>query len=333
MPYIEIQMWNCKTPNHQPRNGTPILSTQSNTNTSSHSNTPSSLSPQSFSLRPECINYLICNYCADPFSDCVFSCGQHHEVKICGNCMRKKNSCFYCKREMLRNYQIEEILGMISFQCEVCGQAVRMSDLARHKKICGINRVHYCSYETGEQRCSFYTDTSNAIFDHFIESHQALELSSTNDILILPHTQIQFNLRDLEKPLKSIHSLPCFTSLYHVFLLNFLGTKLLFEFLYRTSTRSFLFILRAEKELNVQLQLLVPRLSVFGQSCCLQADQVEIREGNTITFASSPPFHIDQSDTIRSICAFELDVFEVFEKYSMIHGDCRFVQFGIKLHR
>ncbi|CAG9312945.1 unnamed protein product [Blepharisma stoltei] len=329
-------MWNCSTPipNAHPRIGTPMpYSSQSKQSSASHSSTPSSLSPQSFSLRPECINYLVCNYCADPFSDYVFSCTTHHEVKICGNCMRKKNTCFYCKRDMVRNHQIEEILGMISLLCELCGQQVRMSDLSRHKKTCGVNRIHYCSYETGENRCGFYSEYANAIFTHYMECHHVAEVSGSSDVIVLPHAQIQFNLRDLEKPLKSIHSLPCFTSLYYIYILNIQGTKLLLEFLYRTSTRSFLFILRSEQQLSVQLQLLVPKVSVFGLSSCLQGDQVEYREGNTILFTSGTPMHIDQSDIIRSICAFELDVFEVFEKYSMIHGDCRFVQFGIKLHQ
>jgi len=205
-----------------------------------------------------------------------------------------------------------------------------MSDLATHKKSCGVNRMHYCAYETSEQKCGFYSDLG--IFEHYTESHLVTEISTVNDLIIIPHLQIQFNMRDLDKPLKSFHSLPCFASLYYINILNFKNTKVLFEFFYRLKTRTFLFIFRSEQPVALQLQLLVPKFSVFGLSSCLQSDQVEIREGNSTNFASNVPMHMDQSDSIRNICSFELDVFEVFEKYSLLHGDCRFVQFGVKLH-
>ena len=290
-----------------------------------------SLSPQSFSLHPECINYLTCSFCSDPFSNYVFSCPLHPEIKICTDCYRHKINCFSCKRELQRSLQVEEMLGMISISCSICGQSFRMSDYAKHRDLCETKGKFVCAFESGENRCDYCSEKSELVFSHYVVIHRVIEYNSLVDTIILPHVQLHFNLREIEKPFKTVTELPLYTSICNYAILNFQGIRILFEFLYRIPSRSFLFIARSEKQQKIQLQILVPRNSVYGISVGLQKDEIEAIEGRTTTFNEEIPLNMHTNNMIRSICAFEIDVFDMYEKYSMIHGDCRFTQYGIKL--
>lgn len=294
-------------------------------------NSTSSLSPQSFSLHPECINYLTCTFCTEPFSDCVYACPSHPDIKICTDCYRHKVFCCHCKNELKRSLQIEEMLGMISIICGLCGVSIRMSEYAHHKKLCETKGKFTCAFEAGESKCAFCTEKSDSIFTHYVVDHRVIEYNSLIDTIILPHAQLHFSPREIEKPFKTALGLPCYTSLFYNYILNFQGVKVLIEFFYRVPSRSFLLVARSEKTLRLQIQMLVPRNSVFGISMNLQRDEVETKEGQTVMFSDNQPLHMHNSNMIRSICAFEIDVFDMYEKYSLIHGDCRFTQFGIKL--
>jgi hypothetical protein len=294
-------------------------------------NSSCSLSPQSFSLHPECINYLTCNFCTEPFSGYVFACPAHPDVKICTDCYRRNIICYHCKQELTRSIQIEEMLGMISIVCTLCSQSVRMSEYASHRKSCETRGKFLCAYETGESKCSFCTEKPDFIFSHYIVDHRVLEYNSLVDTIILPHAQLHFSPREIEKPFKTALGLPCYTSLFYVYILNFQGIRVLVEFFYRVPCKSFLMIARAERNVKLQIQMLVPKTSVYGISMGLQRDEVESKEGQSVGFSDNLPLHGHNSNMIRSICAFEIDVFDMYEKYSMIHGDCRFTQFGIKI--
>ncbi|OMJ68281.1 hypothetical protein SteCoe_34320 [Stentor coeruleus] len=301
-------------------------STQTRSNSSQ-----SSLSPQSFSLHPECIHYLTCSYCTEPFSDYVYSCSSHPDVKICMDCYRKKVMCFHCKKELQRSLQVEEILGMISIACTICGNSVRMSDYSKHRIKCETRGRFTCAYEIGENKCTFCTEKSEFIYTHYIVDHHVIEYNSLVDSIVLPHAQLHFHPREIEKPFKTVSGLPCYSSVCYLYILNYQGFRVLVEFFYRIPNRSFMFVLRSEKPMKIQLQMLVPRHSVFGISMGLLNDEVEIREGKTISFSDEHPLHMNPNHMIRSICAFEIDIFDMYEKYSLIHGDCRFTQFGFKI--
>jgi hypothetical protein len=291
-----------------------------------------SLSPQSFSLHPECINYLTCNFCTEPFSDYVFSCPQHPDVKICTDCYRRKISCFHCKRELQRSLQIEEMLGMISITCGICATSFRMNEYSVHRPLCESKGKYVCAFEIGENKCSYCSERPDILFSHYLIDHRVMEYNSLGDSIVLPHVQLHFNLREIEKPFKTVTGLPSYTSIWALYLLNFQGTRILLEFLYRIPSRSFFFIARSEKSQKIQLQMLVPRNSVYGISMGLQKDEIETKEGKSIPFSDNIPLHMHANNMIRSICAFEIDIFDMYEKYSMIHGDCRFSQFGLKMY-
>lgn len=297
------------------------------------SSSQSSLSPQSFSLHPECINYLTCNFCTEPFSGYVFSCPFHPEIKVCPDCYRHRIVCCHCKKEMQRSLQVEEMLGMISITCAICSQSFRMNEYSKHRSICETKGKYHCAYEIGEIRCSFSTEKPDWIFSHYLIDHQVGEYNSLLDTIILPHVQLHFNLREIEKPFKNVTGLPCFCSLYYLYLLNFQGTRVILEFAYRITSRSYLFIARSDKVLQIQLQMLVPKHSVYGISMGIGNDEIDSKEGKTVTFANDISLYMTQNNMIRSVCAFEIDVFDMYEKYSMIHGDCRFAQFGVKIVR
>ena len=295
------------------------------------SSSHSSLSPQSFSLHPECVNYLTCNFCTEPFSDYVFSCPMHPEVKVCTDCYRRRIQCFHCKQDMKRSLQVEEMLGMISIICSICGGSYRMCDYSRHRSICEAKGRYSCAYEIGESKCTYCTEKGDILFSHYISDHHIIEYNSLVDTLILPHAQLHFNLREIEKPFKNICGLPCYSSLCYIYVLNFQGIRILLEYSYRIPSRSFLFIARSEKPQKIQLQILVPRHSVYGISMGIQNDEIETKEGKSTSFAEKVPLYLEANNMIRSICAFEIDIFDMYEKYSMIHGDCRFAQFGLKI--
>jgi hypothetical protein len=303
------------TPSSQPRSS------------SSHS----SLSPQSFSLHPECVNYLTCCFCAEPFTDSVFACPQHPDVKICSDCFRRRIVCFHCKQDFQRSPQIEEMLGMIAIICSVCTRPVRLSEYSKHRSLCETKGKFMCAFEIGETKCVFCTEKCDFLFTHYIVDHRIAEYNSLVDTIVLPHAQMHFHPREVEKPFKNTIGLPCYASLWYGYSLNFQGTRILLEFFYRIPSRSFMFIARSDRPYSIQIQMLVPQHSVYGISMGIMGDQVEVKEGKSVSFTDETPLHMHQNHMIRSICAFEIDLFDMFEKYSMIHGDCRFTQFGVKI--
>ena len=266
----------------------------------------------------------------EPFSDYVFSCPIHPEVKVCSDCYRRRVVCFHCKKEMQRSLQIEEMLGMISITCSLCGSIFRMSEYSKHKNFCETKGKHHCAFEIGEMRCKYCTEKSEIIFTHYVVDHRVPEFNSLVDTIVLPHAQLHFNLREIEKPFKTVTGLPGYSSLCYLYILNFQGNRVLLEFVYRIPSRSYIFIARSEKPQQIQLQMLVPKHSVYGISTGIQNDEIDTKEGKSIAFSEDIALHMNPNNMIRSICAFEIDVFDMYEKYSMIHGDCRFAQFGVK---
>jgi hypothetical protein len=223
------------------------------------------------------------------------------------------------------------MLGMISIICNLCGTSVRMSEYSNHRKVCESRGKFVCAFEVGENRCTFCTEKSDFIFTHYVVDHRVLEYNSLIDTIILPHAQLHFSPREIEKPFKTALGLPCYTSLFYLYILNFQGVRVLVEFFYRVPCKSFLLVARSEKTVRIQIQMLVPRNGVYGISMGFARDEVETKEGQSVNFSENQPLHMHNSNMIRSICAFEIDVFDMYEKYSMIHGDCRFAQFGIKI--
>jgi hypothetical protein len=232
---------------------------------------------------------------------------------------------------MQRSLQIEEMLQMISITCCLCSGTCRMSEYAKHRSICETRGKYHCAFEIGENRCGFSTEKTGMIFTHYVVDHRVGEYNSLVDTIILPHAQLHFNLREIEKPFKNVGGMPCYSSLCYYYILNFQGIRMVIEFIYRITTRSFLVIARSEKPQQIQLQMLVPKNSVYGISMGIPQDEIDVKEGKSTTFSQDIALHISQNNMIRSMCAFEIDLFDMYEKYSMIHGDCRFTQFGVKL--
>jgi len=290
-------------------------------------------SPNSgFSLNEECRNYLLCTYCCQMLTPPVYACTFHPSTNICESCRRREANCGQCRIPVVRNGQFELMLEMFSVRCEDCGVAVRLPQYGEHQKNCYIGRQLYCPVELLDTRCGYNTASASDLFTHFCSFHNVPELTATEDLCPLPFLQIQRSLGDLNKPLKSAHTLPFNCSIHYAFVVTFTGrASVLAEFFYRLTTKSFFVVVRSPGPVQFQLHWLVSKHSIYGLNNELSADKVDICEGRACKFSAEVPLHLHQVDNLRSIACAEIEVLELMEKFSFLHGDGRFLQFALRL--
>lgn len=290
-------------------------------------------SPNSgFSLNEECRNYLLCTYCCVMLTPPVYACSFHPSANICEACKRREANCGQCHTSLVRNGQFELMLEMFSVRCEDCGLTVRLPQYSEHQKSCIVGKQLYCSIELLDTRCGYNTSDPSDLFSHFLLFHNVPELAAMEDLCPLPYLQIQRSLNDLNKPMKSAHTMPFNCSVHYAFVVNFRGrVSLLTEFFYRLTTRSFFVVVRSALPVQIQLHWLVSKHSIYGLNNELMSDKVEITEGRACKFAAEIPLHLHQVDNLRSIACAEMEVLELMEKFSFLHGDGRFLQFAIRV--
>lgn len=286
-----------------------------------------------FSLLPDCIDYILCNYCCEPLSNKIFLCSSHPDIRICSTCYIKHSKCCYCHLQMERALSLEKMMGMISYTCGVCNSSVRFIDTVLHSRICRTLSVFYCAYERGSCKCKFEVKSIDELFFHYRTAHSVPEFCSDSNLIVLPHAQIHTNLRDIEKPAKALSILPSNCSIYYDFIADFHGVKVLLELFYKNNTKSFIFIGRSDVPIRLSVLMCVPVNSVYGISNGLIENGMDRRIGTTVQFEQATPLHLDCSSMIRSLVLAELDLFETFEKYSFLHGDVRYIQFGVNLDK
>lgn len=284
----------------------------------------------SFTLNQECLDYLLCNYCCEPLSSQIYICENHPDIKICCACYAKETVCCYCLGSMRRTLSLEKMMGMISYQCEACSFIIKLTDMACHRNTCNRPVVFCCSFERFNSRCLWEGKSATDLFEHYKLAHSVIELVSGSSLIVLPHIELHTFLREIDKPTKSALSLPENCSLHNSFIVNLEGTQILIEFFYRIPSKSFIFIGRSEMPVNLSVLLCIPIMSLYGVANGLTDNQMETKTGRTTLFDKEIPLHMDKNNMIRSIAITELDVFEMFEKYSFLHGDTRYLQFGIR---
>ena len=291
------------------------------------------VSPSSgFSLNEECRNYLLCTYCCLMLTPPVYSCPYHPSANICDPCFRRASSCPQCHLPLPRNGQFELMLEMFSVRCEDCSAQVKLTQYSEHQRTCVAGRQLYCAVEMLDKRCGFNTQQADDLGEHLRSFHNIQELLSTDELCPLPFIQIQRSLGDLQKPIKSAHTLPFNCSIHYAYVVTFVGRgSLLVEFFYRLTTRSFFVIVRSAHPVSFQVHWLVSKHSLYGLNNDLPADKIEVMEGRACKFSADVPLHLHKADNLRSIAMAEMEVMEVMEKYSFLHGDGRFLQFAIKL--